>query len=342
MKKKFMIMAASVLTLAACETPEMLIAYSTVNVPEEGGTNFVKITEETGEQLITPNIQKINGRLSWWANPYFAISRNGESVAYISSRNDNSNIFVRSLTQRGGSQQRTFQGGVQDVAFSPDGQTLCFTKASYTSNGYPTNSVYYRKVISANSIFTTSATQGSIVRQISTPGTKDYGVHYSADGKKIFFSRSDGSSFSIWSYEDEKGTLTNLCMGLCPTPTKEGELLCIRQNSMNNYEVWLVDYTKGMESVILSQDGHSFTTPSLSPDGRWILYCSNSDATETKPENLDIFVVRADGSQMTQLTYHPGNDLSPAWAPDGKSIYFLSQRGTENGEYNIWKMNFDM
>lgn len=341
MKKVFIVLAVG-LTLASCEAPQFQIAYSTVNVPEEGGTNFIKITEETGEQLITPNIVRTRERLTWWANPYFALTRDGQTVAYISSRNDNSNIFVKSLTQRGGSQQRTFQGGVQDVAFSPDGQTLCFTKASYSGNGYPTTSIYYRKVMTANSIFTTSSTQGSIVRQISTPGTKDFGVHYSPDGKKIFFSRSDGSAYSIWSYEEENGVLTNLCMGLCPTPTKEGELLCIRPNSQNNYEVWLVDYVKGVESVILSQDNRSFTTPSLSPDGRWILYCSNSEATENKPENLDIYVVRADGSQITQLTYHPGNDLSPAWAPDGKSIYFLSQRGTESGEYNIWKMNFDL
>ena len=53
-------------------------------------------------------------------------------------------------------------------------------------------------------------------------------------------------------------------------------------------------------------------------------------------------MVRSDGSQMTQLTYHRGHDLSPVWSPDGKSIYFLSQRGTENGAYNIWKMNFDL
>ena len=340
--KKIFILLASAFAFAACETP-LVISYSSVYVPEEGGITFVKITEETGEQLITPNIIKTRDRLSWWANPYFAITRDGENVAYISSRNDNSNIFVKSLTQRGGSQQRTFQGGVQDVAYSPDGKDICFTKATYSGNGYPQTSIYYRRIITANGIFTTSATQGSIVRQISTQGTKDYGVHYSLDGKKIFFSRSDGSAYSIWSYEIENGTLTNYCMGLCPTPTnKEGELLCIRPNSENNYEVWLVDYTKGVESVILGQEGRSYTTPTMSPDGKWILFCSNSEATENKPENLDIYVVRSDGSQLTQLTYHPGNDLSPLWSPDGKSVYFLSQRGTESGEYNIWKMNFNL
>lgn len=55
-----------------------------------------------------------------------------------------------------------------------------------------------------------------------------------------------------------------------------------------------------------------------------------------------IYVVRTDGTQLTQLTYHLGNDLSPAWSPDGKSIYFLSQRGSAKKKYNVWRMNFSL
>ena len=97
---------------------------------------------------------------------------------------------------------------------------------------------------------------------------------------------------------------------------------------------------KGKESIIMSQEGRSFTTPSVSPDGQWILCASNTNNLGS--ENIDIYVMRIDGSQLSQLTYHPGHDLSPVWGPDGKSIYFLSQRGTEKGEYNIWKMDFKL
>ena len=53
-------------------------------------------------------------------------------------------------------------------------------------------------------------------------------------------------------------------------------------------------------------------------------------------------VIGTDGNNLTQLTYHPGNDISAVWAPDGKSIYFLSQRGNVEGKYNVWKMNFNL
>ena len=131
-----------------------------------------------------------------------------------------------------------------------------------------------------------------------------------------------------------------LLFSVSPCPINNEEFLCVRRNSSNTYELWRVNYVKGKESIIMSQEGRSFTTPSVSPDGQWILCASNTVNLGT--ENIDIYVMRIDGSQLTQLTYHPGHDLSPVWSSDGKSIYFLSQRGTEKGEYNIWKMDFKL
>lgn len=326
--KKFYRLVLSILApliLVSCGL-EKNISYQTVFVPEEGGINFVKVTDENKEQLIVPYIIRDGNRLSWWANPYFAITSNGSSLAYICSRNNNSNIFVKNLSIYSGSQQRTFCSNVKDVAYSPDEQTICYTR----TNG------------SNNSIFLVNATQGSVVRQVSTPGTKDYGPKFSPDGNLIFFTRNDGSNYAIWSHDINTGTLSYYCYGLSPAPINNEEFLCIRRNSQNNYEIWRINYVKGTESIILSQENRSFTTPTLSPDGKWILCAANTPADNNGMENIDIYVVRTDGSQLTQLTYHKGNDLSPVWAPDGKSIYFLSQRGSEKGEYNIWKMNFSL
>lgn len=295
-------------------------------VPEEGGITFVKMTNEENEQLIVPNIKYDGARLSWWAAPYFTLSYDGERYAYIGSHNGHSNIFVKQLSTRSGSQQRTFSNTAQDICFSPDGKSICF---SQYNNPYSTLGL-------------TSAIQGSIVQQITSGSVRDYAPRYSVDGKLIFFSRAEGDHFSIWSYNVDNGIFSSYCYGLTPYPINEEELLCTRRNSKNNYEIWRVNFVKGTESLILSQENRSFTTASLSPDGKWILFTANTQKKENSPENLDIYVIRADGSQMTQLTYHRGHDLSPVWSHDGKSIYFLSQRGTENGAYNIWKMNFDL
>lgn len=327
MIKKYFFCTAVLFTtlLAGCSTSSQIDTSQTF-VPEEGGITFVKLTNEENEQLIVPNINYNGNRLTWLANPYFAISLDGEKYAYIGSHNGHNNIFVKLLSKHSGSQQRTFSNSAQDVTFSPDGTIICFSQHNYPYN----------------TLNLTSAIQGNVVQQVTSGSVYDYAPRYSSDGKLIFFSRAEGDHYSIWSYNVETGIFSNYCYGLTPCPINKNEFLCTRRNSQNNYEIWCIDYVKGTESLILSQENRSFTTASLSPDGRWILFTANTQQKPGVPENLDIYVVRVDGSQLTQLTYHHGHDLSPVWSPNGKSIYFLSQRGSDKGIYNIWKMNFNL
>lgn len=327
MKKstRFTLLVASTLLLAACATR---VDFTRSYVPEEGGINFMKVTDESGETLSNPNITRSAGRMTWWCNPTFAISGDGSSIAYNTYKNEKRNIFVRALDVRAASTQRTFRTLVNDVCFSPDGKNICFSEL---------NGNYSRLCL-------TDARQGTVVQQVSPVNASDYGPRYSVDGKMIFFARVDGDNYSIWSYDIQTGSFSNYCYGLNPVPISAEEFLCTRMNSERNYEVWRINFVKGSESLIISQENRSFTSASLSPDGRWIVCVSNTP-TNGQPhsrENLDIYVVRTDGSMLTQLTYHQGDDCSPVWSPDGKYIYFLSQRGTEKGEFNIWRMNFNL
>ncbi|MBK8927155.1 MAG: PD40 domain-containing protein [Crocinitomicaceae bacterium] len=85
-----------------------------------------------------------------------------------------------------------------------------------------------------------------------------------------------------------------------------------------------------------------FSTPRLSPDGKKVLCVGSTLATRERMENLDLYIVNIDGTQLTQLTFHPGHDVSPEWSPDGSKIYFLSQRGTEDGGYNVWMIDYNL
>lgn len=323
--KHQLISALAAILLAGCAASSGVNTSETF-VPEEGGITFVKITSEENDQLIVPNITYDGQRLRWWANPYFCVSKDGVKFAYLGSHNSRSNIFVKQFSSRTGSQQRTFNGLAQDLCFSPSGDTLCFTQYNAPNSN----------------LFLTSAVQGSVMQQVSSGSVRDYGPAFTPDGKLIFFSRAEGDHYSIWSYNRHTGIFSNYCYGLTPFPIGDKEFLCSRQNSQGNYELWRVNYVTGSESIILSMENRSFTTASLSPDGKWILFAANTQKKPNVPENIDIYVVRTDGNQLTQLTYHHGHDLSPIWAPDGKSIYFLSQRGSDKGLYNIWKMDFNL
>ena len=56
---------------------------------------------------------------------------------------------------------------------------------------------------------------------------------------------------------------------------------------------------------------------------------------------LDIYVMDADGRNVTRLTDHAENDIMPFWSPDGKWISFWSARisgigGERSGTGENW------
>jgi TolB protein len=59
----------------------------------------------------------------------------------------------------------------------------------------------------------------------------------------------------------------------------------------------------------------------------------------------DIYVMNADGSDMTRLTFDPAGDNGPQWSPDGQQILFQSDRdkvpGEMSGDDEIYVMNPD-
>jgi Tol biopolymer transport system component len=144
----------------------------------------------------------------------------------------------------------------------------------------------------------------------------------------------------LWSFGLKNSELIQYVEGTAPSISRSiKQVLVTRGNQANsNSEIWLVDLESGQEYSILSSDSRSFFQGVLSPDGKRIAVVGTSNDADTEL-NLDIYVANVDGTGLTQLTFHPGNDVCPRWSPDGQSIYFVSQRGSENGEYNIWKMD---
>jgi len=64
---------------------------------------------------------------------------------------------------------------------------------------------------------------------------------------------------------------------------------------------------------------HGFA-PAWSPDGETIAFSAIQDG------NVDVYLVRHDGTGLRRLTNDSAIDVSPAWSPDGKHVVYVSDR----------------
>jgi Tol biopolymer transport system component len=335
MKKVLAFLFVLIFITAGCAELRV-IDYSRISVPQEGGIKFTKITR-IEDKVDEPEIQAANDKIYFNPVSIFDLSPDGTSIAFKGWKDEKANIFIKNLNGSRATLQRTFRDSIDDVAYSPDGKTLAFS--DYREDKW--------------NIYTTNADAGAAIRQITSSGQANKYPVYIPDGSGIVFMQSEiagkvlttlGYTYFnrnyLWSFNLKNSELVQYVEGTAPSISRSvKQVIVTRGNQSNsNSEIWLVDLESGQEYSILSSNHRSFFQGVLSPDGKKIAVVGTSQ-DENTPLNLDIYVANIDGTGLTQLTFHPGNDVCPRWSPDGQNIFFLSQRGSENGEYNIWKMN---
>jgi len=92
----------------------------------------------------------------------------------------------------------------------------------------------------------------------------------------------------------------------------------------------------GSDVQILSENGDHW--PRWSPDGSKIVFFSTRTPDGADNGVEKIFVMNADGSSQTQLTFGDQSDQVPTWTPDGRIVW---SRRTGPGQWDLWIMNAD-
>lgn len=90
---------------------------------------------------------------------------------------------------------------------------------------------------------------------------------------------------------------------------------------------------KGSKLGIVGEPGQ-INSPRLSPDQASVAF----DATESTAGSTEIWVYDIAHGQRTRHTFDAAFDGSPVWAPDGKMIFFQSNRA---GRYDIYRKPAD-
>lgn len=307
-------------------------------VPQESEFQF-RMISSIDENILGPEVISYKGNLQWSTGSMLDISFDGENIVYVASSAPNQlegDIYIRSTMGGLRSIQRTFDVSATGPVFSPDGESICF---SSTFPGQEDANICLINTKEGNAIqYLTEAQVGIAKAPV-----------YSADGNRIFYSRGlsittyikknpyTSWQYSIWSIDKNTAISTKYVQGSSPDYDSRDKLLFTKLNTTTEHgEIWLLDLKTGMETLILRDNERGFSTPKISPDGNRILCVGESVGDKASDSNLDIYMINLNGTDFTQLTFHPATDASPCWSADGKSVYFLSKRNNMGGNYHIW------
>ena len=88
-----------------------------------------------------------------------------------------------------------------------------------------------------------------------------------------------------------------------------------------------LDTPDNLRQVTFAGEGSDFD-PDIDPKGQWIAFASTRHRATS-----DIYLQRVGGTAVTQVSHDPGNDVMPAFSPDGKRIAFASDR---SGNWDLY------
>jgi Tol biopolymer transport system component/DNA-binding winged helix-turn-helix (wHTH) protein len=121
-----------------------------------------------------------------------------------------------------------------------------------------------------------------------------------------------------------------------------GQLLLVGQNSdQKRSEIWVVPLAAAPRAEtaarkIASDPAYDLFQSRFSPDGRWVVF----EGVRNTPTRLEsaLYVMSAAGGPWMPISHGKHWDDKPRWSPDGRTIYFVSDRG---GFFNVWAIRFD-
>ncbi len=105
-----------------------------------------------------------------------------------------------------------------------------------------------------------------------------------------------------------------------------------QKTTKDQYEIFVYDFATKILSQ-LTTNGFADTSPGWSPDGQKIVYSSNVNGI------YQLFTMKSDGSEQTQLVISHTDDTQPVWEPGPTGGIKIAYQSNGNGDLDIYIYN---
>jgi TolB protein len=278
---------------------------------------------------------------------------------------DSPNLATPQETHLRNVRQLTFGGQNAEAYFSADGKQLIFQ----SSHGD----------VKCDQIFTMNI-EGSGMRMVSTGKGRTTCSYFYPDGKKILYSsthladaecppRPDFSKGYVWAVYAGYDIFTANPDGsnlkqLTDAPgydaeatiSEDGKKIVFTSMRNGDLDIYSMDANGKHVKQLTNELGYD-GGPVFSPDRKWIVYRANHPGSEKeiaeykellkqnqiRPTFLELWIMKADGSNKRQITNLGAASFGPAFFPDGRRIIFSSNQGSTGGmgNFELYAINAD-
>jgi serine/threonine protein kinase/WD40 repeat protein len=223
-------------------------------------------------------------------------------------------------------QRLTSQPGAEfKPALSPDGESVAFV-----SSASGKKDIWIQRVASEKAIDLTADSPAD-----------ETDPSFSPDGSLIaFHSERDGGGLFVMGPAGESVRRVT-AGGFSPDWTPDGKEIVYADEEIGSpllrsrSKLWAANVASGQKRLLLETDG---VEPAVSPHGLRVAYWGLKGDTAQR----DVYTVPLaglkEGETAVAVTDDAAVDVSPFWSPDGKTLYFGSDRA---GSFNLWRVPID-
>ena len=184
-------------------------------------------------------------------------------------------------------------------------------------------------------VFTVPAEKGEIRNLTRSPGVRDMDPVWSPDGRWIAYLSDRTGEYEVWVRKsdgsgEERRVTTGATIWRFP-PLWSPDSTKIAFSDKDERLIW-IDVASGKATEADRETRNDLTDYTWSPDSRWIAY------TKIGPSKLaSVWVYSLDKAKAYQLTSDLTNEAEPVFDPQGRYLYFLSNR-----DFNLTFSSFEL